>query len=105
MKPTPHTIVMCKHTKAEKKQVIALETALSRQIGCPVQLAEMRDAQGKVWALACWPMTRAERAAVAMFQRRGAKPGSAALLRIEDVEKKGPAQVAAERGLTKHNGK
>lgn len=107
VKPTDQTIILPAGTEAELKAVAEFETALKRQIGWQPKLELWKDDKGKVWAVAGWRMTRQEQAAVAMFQRRGAKPKddkgkpTKALIAAKDVEKKKVADVTAEKKLTK----
>jgi hypothetical protein len=59
----------------------------------------LKDDKGKIWAVAGWRMKRQDYAAVAMLQRRGAKPQDKAMLAAKDVEKKKYKDVINEKGL------
>jgi hypothetical protein len=107
VKATEQTIILPFDSEADKKAADEFVRALARQVGYTPRLDVHKDDKGKLWVVGGWKMTRQEQAAVAMFQRRGAKPKdeqgkpTKALITTKDVEKKNLADVTSEKKLTK----
>jgi hypothetical protein len=97
----PTTIMIPVRNAADRKRVADLEESLSRQVGFKFVMDAFTDAQGKEYRVVGWPMRRGDRAAVAMFMRRGKKPADPALLSAAEVHEKRPVDVAVSNGLSK----
>jgi hypothetical protein len=102
------TVTLPADTEADLKAVETLTAALRRQIGWEPKFELWKDEKGKICAVAGWNMTREERAAIEMFQRRGCQPKddkgkpTASLLAAKDVEKKKLSEAMADKKMTKN---
>ena len=100
------TLVLPAVTKEDKQLIADVERMLLRQTGGAHPFQTYKDDKGLVWAAVSWDMTRADKAVVAMLQRRGVKPvdeagqKTKALLAETAVAAKPLSKVKTEMKLT-----
>lgn len=98
----PTTLMIPVRNAADRKRVLDIEEALSRQVGWGVKLDIFTDAAKKEYAVVGWPMKRQDLAAVDMLLRRGKKPADPPLMTAAGVHKdKRPIEVTVTNGLSK----